>query len=293
MHQVHREPTHRSRRIKTIAVLPTMFTLGNLVCGFFSIVVAARVDAPNAAWLEPAVSTGVMLGGVRDPTNVMLSAWLIFLAMVFDALDGHVARLSRTNSDFGAQLDSLCDLVTFGVAPGFLLVKMCPNFTYLHREAVWIIAAAFAACVALRLARFNIETSDDDDHLTFSGLPCPAGAAAIASFAILFYTLRKEDNPLVYAADIDVALQMVLPFFAVIVALLMVSRIPYPHVVNQMLRGQKHFGHIVGLVFALVAVMVIRGYSVPIICCTFVLASPIKYLWQEFVQRRPHKEPMF
>ena len=60
----------------------------------------------------------------------MLSGWLIFLAMVFDGLDGYVARLARTSSDFGAQLDSLCDVVSFGVAPGFLLVKMCPRFTY-------------------------------------------------------------------------------------------------------------------------------------------------------------------
>ena len=122
----------------------------------------------------------------------MLSGWLIFVAMIFDGLDGYVARLSRTASDFGAQLDSLCDVVSFGVAPGFLLVKMCPQFTYLHRQAVWVIAAAFAACAALRLARFNVETSDDDDHLYFSGLPSPAAAAVIAGFAIMFYTLRQE-----------------------------------------------------------------------------------------------------
>ena len=111
----------------------------------------------------------------------------------------------------------------------------------------------------MRLARFNVESGEDDDHMHFSGLPSPAGAAAIASFAILFYTLRKEDNPLIYAATIDVTLQMILPFFGVIVALLMVSRIPYPHVVNQVFRVQKSFSHIVGLLFALVAVMVIRA----------------------------------
>ena len=88
----------------------------------------------------------------------MLSGCLIFVAMVFDGLDGYVARLARTSSDFGAQLDSLCDVVSFGVAPGFLLVKMCPQFTFLHDQAVWVIAAAFAACAALRLARFNVET---------------------------------------------------------------------------------------------------------------------------------------
>ena len=187
-------------------------------------------------------------------------------------------------------MDSLCDLVTFGVAPAFLLVKMCPRFEYLHREAVWVIAASYVACAALRLARFNVETSDDaEDHLYFSGLPSPAAAAAIAGFAIMFNTLRKEDNPLAYAAQIDTVLQTVLPFFAVLIALLMVSRIPYPHVVNQVLRGQRSFGHVVGVLFALVAVMVIRGYSVPIICCAFALSGPARFAWERAMHRRRRK----
>ena len=131
----------------------------------------------------------------NDPThNLMLCGALILLAMLFDAVDGQVARLTRGTSDFGAQLDSLCDLVSFGLAPAILLVKMCPQFTSLHSEAIWSIAALFACCAALRLARFNVETDDDDDHTSFAGLPTPAAAAAIASFAILSYTLRNEVN---------------------------------------------------------------------------------------------------
>ena len=270
------------RPIRTIAIFPTMFTLGNLVCGFFAIVVASRVDAPTD-----------IMGGTLDPRNCMISAWLIFLAMIFDALDGYVARLSRTTSDFGAELDSLCDLVTFGVAPAFLLVKMCPRFAYVHRDAVWVIAASYAACAALRLARFNVETSDDDEHLHFSGLPSPAAAASIAGFAIMFYTLRKEDNPLIYAAQIDALLQTVLPFFGIMVALLMVSRIPYPHVVNQIFRGQRSFAHLVGIIFTLVAVMVVRGYAVPIICSTFVFYGPVRFCWEKIVQRRHQEESLF
>ena len=281
------------RRIRTIAVLPTLFTLGTLVCGFFAIVVAARIDAPGVPVIEGQRLTHVLMADLNDPTNIMYSAWLIFLAMAFDALDGHLARLSRTMSDFGAQLDSLCDLVTFGVAPGFLLVKMCPNFAYLHREAVWVIAAAFAACAALRLARFNVEVSETDDHLHFSGLPSPAAAAVIASFAILFYTLRKEDNAFEHAARIDLAVQTVLPPLALLIAMLMVSRIPYPHIINQIVSGHRSFRHIVAILFAVVAVMVVRGYAVPLICCAFALGGPIKYIWQEIVQRRPHEEPLF
>ena len=92
----------------------------------------------------------------------------------------------------------------------------------------------------------------------FSGLPSPAAAASIAGFAILFYELRREGNTLLYADEIDKCVQTGLPFFALLVALLMVSRIPYPHVVNQVLRGQRSFGHVVALVFAFVAIMSIQ-----------------------------------
>jgi CDP-diacylglycerol---serine O-phosphatidyltransferase len=273
------------RPIRTIAILPTLFTLGNLVCGFFAIVVASRVDAPTEELLKTV--------NPQDAQDCMFSAVLIFLAMVFDALDGYVARLSRTASDFGAELDSLCDLVTFGVAPAFLLVKMCPVFAFWHRDAVWVIAASFAVCAAIRLARFNIETNDDDEHLHFSGLPSPAAAASVAGFAIMFYTLRQGDVRPVYHEQIDTVLQTILPFFAVMAALLMVSRIPYPHVVNQIFRGQRTFGHLVTVIFSLVAVMVIRGYSVPIICGAFVLYGPIRFCWAKVVERRHQEEPLF
>jgi CDP-diacylglycerol---serine O-phosphatidyltransferase len=269
------------RPIRTISVFPTLLTLGNLVCGFFAIVVAARVEKPDSI---PEIWNFV------DTTNVMISGWLIFLAMVFDGLDGYVARLSKTASDFGAQLDSLCDVVTFGVAPGFLLVKMCPRFTYFHSQAVWVIAASYAACAALRLARFNVETSEDDEHLHFTGLPSPAAAAAIAGFAIMFYKLRGSDNPLRFASEIDTTLQNILPFYGVLLGLMMVSRIPYPHVVNQVFRGQRSFGHVVGVLFASVAVMVIRDYSIPIIFCVFVFYGPIRMAWAKFMHRKQEEE---
>lgn len=271
------------RPIRTISVFPTLLTLGNLICGFFAIVVAAGIDPPKA----------MMVGGIDmiDTQNVMLSGCLIFLAMVFDGLDGYVARLARTSSDFGAQLDSLCDVVSFGVAPGILLVKMCPQFTLVHNRAVWIIGAAFAACAALRLARFNVETGDDEDHLYFSGLPSPAAAAVVAGFAIMFYTLRQNVNPL--KEGIDNVLQVILPYFGLLVAMLMVSRIRYPHVTNRVLRGQRSFGHVVAVVFFFVAIMVVRGYAVPIAACAFALYGPIHLAWEKWIQRRHREEPLF
>jgi CDP-diacylglycerol--serine O-phosphatidyltransferase len=290
-------------RLRAISVLPTLFTLGNLVCGFFAIVAAARIEKPTSAdvpstsaiHISPAAPTQVLQDLNKDDPvhNGTLAAWLIFVAMIFDALDGHVARLAKTSSDFGAQLDSLCDVVTFGVAPAFLLVKICPGFTFEHSQMIWIIAAAYACCAALRLARFNVETDDEDDHLNFSGLPSPAAGAVVASFAILFYTLRRDDNPFKYAEQTDIIIQWIAPFMTLMVALLMVSRIPYPHVANQIFRSEKSFGHVVAVLFAIGAIMVARGYVVPIVCISFALSGPVRYAWQELFQRKPHDEPLF
>jgi CDP-diacylglycerol--serine O-phosphatidyltransferase len=289
------------RPIRAVAVLPTLFTLGNLVCGFFAVVVLSRIEKPVGVMAVPApkIDTARELMDIvrsTDPThNLMLSGALILLAMLFDSVDGQVARLTRRTSDFGAQLDSLCDLVSFGLAPAILLVKMCPQFTSLHSEAVWTIAALFVCCAALRLARFNVETDDNDDHMAFAGLPTPAAAAAIASFAILSYTLRNEVNIELHAKFpvYDWWMQRLLPIFAVIIAILMVSRVPYPHPLTQFLRGHHSFAHIVAIVFALVAILAVRGYAVPLLCVLFVLIPPIRFGWEVARNRRAREEPLF
>ena len=287
--------------IRAIAVFPTLFTLGNLVCGFFAVVVLSRIEKPVGieAIPTPKIDSArdvIEMFGSSDPThNLMLSGALILLAMFFDSVDGQVARLTRRTSDFGAQLDSLCDLVSFGLAPAILLVKMCPQFTSLHSEAVWTIAALFVCCAALRLARFNVESDDNDDHMSFAGLPAPAAAAAIASFAILSYTLRNEENILLHAKFpiYDWWLQRLLPLFAVVIAILMVSRIPYPHMLTQFLRGQRSFAHIVAIVFSLVAILIVRGYAVPLLCVMFVLIPPVRFAWEVARNRRAREEPLF
>lgn len=289
------------RPIRAVAVLPTLFTLGNLVCGFFAIVVLARIEKPVGmeSVPTPKIDTARELIGMigsSDPThNLMLSGALILLAMLFDAVDGQVARLTRRTSDFGAQLDSLCDLVSFGLAPAILLVKMCPQFTNLHSEAVWTIAALFVCCAALRLARFNVESDDSDDHMAFAGLPTPAAAAAIASFAILSYTLRNEVNIELHAKFpiYDWWMQRLLPLFAVVIAILMVSRIPYPHPLTQLIRGQRSFAHVVAIVFAVVAILIVRGYAVPLLCVLFVLIPPLRFGWEVARNRRTREEPLF
>ena len=117
------------RREKMFAVLPTMLTLGNAVCGFGAITFAAKVDLiTRSGW------------GKSDTECLFIAAVLIFLAMIFDALDGRAARWAKQTSQFGAELDSLCDAVSFGVAPAFILIKFSRNF---HPRLLWGIAVLF------------------------------------------------------------------------------------------------------------------------------------------------------
>ena len=119
--------------------------------------------------------------------NLQTAAWLIALAMIFDMLDGRLARMTRRTSDFGAQLDSLCDAISFGVAPAILMVHMTipalremgalGHDWHLDR-VVWLVASVYVACAVLRLARFNVETeADESAHMFFRGLPTPGAAA--------------------------------------------------------------------------------------------------------------------
>src|SRR5437588_230846 len=145
------------RRQKMFAVLPTMLTLGNAVCGFGAITFAAKVglEAPMG-W------------GKSNTDCLWIAAVLIFLAMLFDALDGRAARWAKQTSEFGAQLDSLCDAISFGVAPAIILVKFCagayPAMPMLAARLLWAIAVLFVVCAILRLARFNVETDEEDTH---------------------------------------------------------------------------------------------------------------------------------
>ena len=276
------------RRLRAVSLFPTIFTLGNLVCGFFAIVVASRIPRPIDLPQGPSpklVSARELLGSLDPTHNLMLCGVLIFIAMLFDVFDGQVARIARVSSDFGAQLDSLCDLVSFGVAPGILLVKMCPQFAEVHTEAIWVIAALFACCAAMRLARFNVETDEGDDHAWFEGLPSPAAAAIIASSAILCYRVRSDPFYLRYE-DFDWWLQRLLPPLALVVALLMVSRIPYPHAVTHTLRRKRTFPQFVAIVFGLMAAWALRWYAVPAMAVIYALGPPLYHAWQWNWRRR-------
>ncbi len=145
------QPAGRGRG-RAIVILPNAFTLGNLFFGFWAIVSALRGD-------------------------YSLAAWLIFVAAVADALDGRIARFSRTGSPFGSELDSLVDLVSFGLAPAILTYRLLLD----TGDWSWALAYIYVAAVAVRLARFNIEQGGRA-HFHFHGLPSPAAGVTLAAF---------------------------------------------------------------------------------------------------------------
>ena len=173
---------------KGIHILPSLFTTGNVFCGFYAFV---------AVFNE----------------QFYYAAWAIAIGMIFDGLDGRIARLTKTTSAFGGQYDSLADIITFGMAPAFLAYAwVLKPFGRLG----WMAAFLFLLCAALRLARFNV-TKPEIRSENFIGLPSPAAAVVIASIVIAFEDLfATRMNPFI----------MVMVVYTL--AFLMVSNIKYP-----------------------------------------------------------------
>jgi CDP-diacylglycerol--serine O-phosphatidyltransferase len=180
--------TARSRRLRSgLSILPSLFTVGNIFCAYFSV-----ISTLNGKWDQAAIAIGV--------------------GYILDGLDGRVARLTGTSTEFGAQLDSLADVLTFGIAPAILafawgidwmggakgpvLNALVPNPIEQHvRSAGWLMTFSFVICGALRLARFNVQAQkpvDSSSKRYFVGLPIPAGAGLIA--AVVHYFKNPINN---------------------------------------------------------------------------------------------------
>jgi CDP-diacylglycerol---serine O-phosphatidyltransferase len=288
------EPKRRPRQ-RMYAVIPTLLTLGNAVCGFGSITFAAMVG-PVQLLSTPAIIEAGIAPTKSAGELLFISAGLIFLAMVFDALDGSVARLTKQTSDFGAQLDSMCDVVSFGVAPAFLMLKlMHPHSKMMesiatlpieyHPRLLWTIAVLYMTCAILRLARFNNETDESDSHEDFKGLPSPAAAGVIASFPIGLQGLKYFTADGVVSGTQQVSSTMLsilivlLPIITIFVASLMVSRIRYPHLINQLLRGSASRRKVRKMIFTGLLVILLPEVALPLFFCYFAFAAPIRIAW--------------
>jgi len=268
---------------KGLAILPSLFTLANGLCGFASIFLASR---PKAT--EPAMSPDLPFGW----TPLTFAALFIFLGMVFDALDGTIARLTGQTSDLGGQLDSMSDMVTFGVSPAFLAVQLVDVETpflsvsqdHWFDRLTLLIAGIYVACTALRLARFNIEIDnpEESDHMSFKGLPSPGAAGTVGSLVLLHehFLARATDHPGIAPSSVAMVAIMLL------VAVAMVSRLRYAHVINRYVRGRAPVEYIaiavsIGL---LLAIWPQRALAAGLVI--YALSAPSVWLWRK-LSRRP------
>lgn len=274
----------RKQRLSYITVLPSLVTILNGVCGFGAIVFASKGD------------------GMSMPLGISyfaMSGYLILLAMIADMLDGRLARMSQSTSSFGGQLDSLCDVISFGLAPAFLMLKVMeyklaeipqvgPAMESFLIRFIWLTAAVYISCAAIRLARFNVENEEDESaHMSFMGLPTPAAAGVIASLVIFhqetLVDFAEDGNSSQYSfANV---LIYALPVLAVWVAILMVSRIRYPHILNQYIKGKKPFAHLIRALLFLGLIIWSRHAALLLIFFGFAAGGFIKWLYYKAVKR--------
>ncbi|MEG2962917.1 MAG: CDP-diacylglycerol--serine O-phosphatidyltransferase, partial [Janthinobacterium sp.] len=161
----------KTLRRRGIYLLPNAFTTAALFCGFYAIVMAMNQKFEHAAWA-------------------------IFIAMILDGLDGRIARLTNTQSEFGAQYDSLSDMVSFGAAPALVIYEWSLRGM---GKLGWLAAFVYCAGAALRLARFNTNIQVVDKRF-FQGLPSPAAAAMVAGFILLMNDLEFAGNQLAWVS---------------------------------------------------------------------------------------------
>lgn len=278
----------RKQRLKYITVLPSLVTLINGACGFASIVLASHAGQTDVA------------GGLDVYQHFpffSVASYMIFIAMLADMLDGHLARISQNTSSFGGQLDSLCDVISFGVAPAFLMLRVVETGVTFNNPALdifiyrflWLAAAIYVSCAAIRLARFNVENEEDEaNHMNFSGLPSPAAAGVIASLIVLNQDIVKKidgTQPFFSYMGHNIIIAA-LPFVALAVAVLMVSRIRYPHILNQYLRGRKPFAYLIRAIVFLVIIIVSFEVALVLVFCSFAISGFMKWFYYRVIVRK-------
>ena len=234
-----------------IYLLPNLFTTSSLFAAFYSIVASLK-------------------------NNFETAVIAIFIGMIADGLDGRIARLTNTQTDFGAEYDSLSDMVSFGVAPALLIYTWTLQFT---GKLGWLIAFLFTAAVALRLARFNTQLGKADKRY-FQGLACPAGAALIASWVWIC---------LEYNVDWPVV-SWITMVFSTACSLLMVSNIRYHSFKQIDLKGKISFMTVLMLVMVFVAIASSPATLLFLMTFSYALSGPIQTLYVRHKMRKLRRQ---
>jgi CDP-diacylglycerol--serine O-phosphatidyltransferase len=241
-------PQRRRRMGRSIFILPSLFTVGNIFCGYFAIISTMR-------------------------GNYDAAAQAIGIAIVLDILDGRIARLTNSASDFGLQLDSLADVISFGVAPSVLAFFW--GLAGLDHKLGWIAAFTFTSCGAMRLARFNVQAGRLKHFL---GLPIPAGGGTIA--AIVHFFGDPVADPI--AATLFMACVFGLAF-------LMVSTLRYSSM-KYLTLGRKSHLTILGIALLLLAIVFYSRWTLLLVAFSYVLSGILLRLYSMLRHKKPGED---
>lgn len=226
----------RNTQLRGVYLLPNLLTTAALFAGFYAVVAAMR--------------------GYFDTAAIA-----IYVAMLADGLDGRVARMTHTQTAFGAEYDSLSDMVAFGVAPALVVYSW--SLFYLGKLG-WLAAFIYAAATALRLARFNSQINDNDKNY-FQGLPCPTAAGIIAS--IVWIGANYEVDGIIFGAPVAIV--------TIVIAALMVSSIRYYSFKSVNFTGRVPFLTAVFIVFIVAAIALQPAELLFILFLLYVISGPV------------------
>ncbi|HET9425527.1 MAG TPA: CDP-diacylglycerol--serine O-phosphatidyltransferase [Gemmatimonadaceae bacterium] len=251
---------------RAVVFLPNGFTLFNLFCGIFAIVLSSRGNFDRAALF-------VVLGGIAD------------------MMDGRVARATGTGSKFGEELDSLVDAISFGLAPALIMFFAVLNQTNWQ----WLLVFIFASCAVMRLARFNVEQAGRK-KTHFHGLPSPAAGLTLATYYWFSQTELYSQTVILFTDDKtlkDLPWQTLMSFLMAILAALMISNVPYPafppvgyKTMRQRLGSLVVLGSILGLIF------IPKKFIFPA-CVAYVLFGVVKFFLLGLVGKASSPEEIY
>jgi CDP-diacylglycerol--serine O-phosphatidyltransferase len=239
-----------------VIILPSAFTLGNLFFGIYAIVSASRDD-------------------------FMWAGWCIVFAGVLDVLDGSVARFTKTGSDFGAELDSLVDAISFGVAPGYIMFALF----FADSPWSWTLSFVYVTAVVVRLARFNIEQGGEAKRY-FHGLPSPAAGMLLASY----YPFSQTSWYATYVSDFP--WQQIAGIGMVLLGVLLVSHVPYAKMPKIGLRSARGIGNTVVVLGGLFLAVSVPQYYFFTSLLLYVAWGLVNSALLGFLDRPPKGDPL-
>jgi CDP-diacylglycerol--serine O-phosphatidyltransferase len=266
LEQAERRERRKRQLRRGVYVLPSLFTIGNILLGFYAIVLGLRA--------------GGILPKAPHPTEVHfgfeLAAGLVFAAAILDAMDGRIARLTGTESEFGREYDSLADVFTFGVVPALLTYLWG---LYEWGRIGWLVPFFYLVCTATRLARFNVQTKVVDSRF-FVGLPAPAAAGSICS--ILFFAPDSAWREW---------MQLLMLVALLVIGSLMVSTFRYTSFKKFDLRKRWSFRALVPVAAIILVIVFEPRATFLAIAILFALSGPATYLTSRLRPRRRGDDP--